>query len=229
MLDEPGLDGLLPRGSDGFARLLVTDDRACDRVAALLPNTRAGLIIVCAAAVRSAGLLDADPAWRAGNATAMTCHDLRTVCGPELPAELTLRPVQRLDGDDAAGVPLGEAVGAACRADPGLIDPRTLVDHLRSLPHQFALWAAVDPEGVVRGTSGSAAFGTTASVIFVNTDPGWRRRGIAQAMTVTALRAAEQAGARQASLDASGAGRELYLSLGFQTATSIRRFRAEPQ
>ena len=73
-----------------------------------------------------------------------------------------------------------------------------LAEHLRSLPGAFALWAAVDHGDVVRATSGSAAFGTAASVIFVNTDPGWRRRGIARAMTAIALRAAEHAGAREA-------------------------------
>jgi hypothetical protein len=40
-----------------------------------------------------------------------------------------------------------------------------------------------------------------------------------------ALRAAEQAGARHAGLDAGDAGRELYLSLGFEAATPVRRFR----
>jgi ribosomal protein S18 acetylase RimI-like enzyme len=62
-------------------------------------------------------------------------------------------------------------------------------------------------------------------VIFVNTDRDWRRRGIARAMTATALRAAQDAGARHAGLDASKAGRELYLSLGFEAATAITRFR----
>jgi GNAT superfamily N-acetyltransferase len=99
-----------------------------------------------------------------------------------------------------------------------------LHDHLRSLPRAFGLWAAVDDDGVVRPTSGSGAFATTASVIFVNTDPKWRRRGIAQAMTTVALHAAHQAGARTAGIDASDAGRELYLRLGFENATTITRF-----
>ena len=90
----------------------------------------------------------------------------------------------------------------------------------------FTLWVAVDHGGTVRATSGSAAFGTVATVIFVNTDPGWRRRGIAQAMTAIALRAAERTGARQAGLDASDAGRALYLALGFEAATAVKRFRS---
>jgi GNAT superfamily N-acetyltransferase len=170
-------------------------------------------------------MLETDPAWRRGTSTAMICRDLETVQAPALTTELTLRPVQRLPDDPRGGVPLTEVVAAACRADPGNSDPHALGDHLRSLPRAFALWAAVDHGGSVRGTSGSAAFGAAASVIFVNTDPDWRRRGIARAMSAIALRAAQDAGARHAGLDASKAGRELYLSLGFEAATPVARFR----
>lgn len=127
--------------------------------------------------------------------------------------------------DDAPdGASLTDAAAAARRADPEITDPQALVDYLQSLPSAFGLFTAVDDAGVVRATSGSGAFGTTASVIFVNTDPGWRRRGIALAMTATALRSAEQSGARHAGLDASDAGRELYVRLGFQAATPVTRF-----
>lgn len=125
-------------------------------------------------------------------------------------------------------MPLTATVAAASRADPGITDSRELADYLRSLPRAFALWAAVDDGGVVRATSGSATFEAMATVIFVNTDPDWRRRGVAGAMTSIALRAAEQAGARHAGLDASHAGRELYLRLGFEAATLITRFRSPP-
>jgi GNAT superfamily N-acetyltransferase len=96
------------------------------------------------------------------------------------------------------------------------------------LPRAFGLWAAVDDAGVVRATSGSATFEAMASVIFINTDPDWRRRGIARAMTAIAPRAAQQAGARHAGIDASDAGRELYLRLGFEDATVVTRFRSSP-
>ena len=45
-------------------------------------------------------------------------------------------------------------------------------------------------------------------------------------MTAIALRAAQQAGARSAGIDASDAGRALYLRLGFENATAITRFRS---
>lgn len=225
MLDEPGIYGLLPRRRDGRTRLLVTDDRARDHLATLVGDARAGMITVCATAVQCTAMLEAHPAWRRGTATAMVSRDLQTVQAPALTTELTLRTVQRLPEDPPGGVPLTDAVAAACRAAPENPDSHVLADHLRSLPRAFALWVAVDQGGTVRGTSGSAAFGATASVIFVNTDPDWRRRGIARAMTVIALRAARDAGARHAGLDASKVARQLYLSLGFEAATPITRFR----
>lgn len=226
MIDEPGIHGLVPDNDDGRIRLLITDDRARDRLSRLLGDTRAGMITVCAGAMQCAGLLDTAAGWRAATATAMICRDLQTVPAPPLPSELTLRPVRRLANDPPGGVPLAQAVVAACRADPQSSDARALAEHLRSLPRAFALWAAVDDGDTVRGTSGSAGFGAMASVIFVNTDPDWRQRGIARAMTAIALRAAQRAGARYAGLDASVAGRELYLSLGFEAASLVRRFRA---
>jgi GNAT superfamily N-acetyltransferase len=226
MLDESGIHGLLHCGPDGHVRLLVTDDRARDLLPALIGEAGAGMITVCSAALQCAALLAEDPRWSSGTATAMTCRDLRKVSTVRLPCGLTLRPVRRLAEDAPGGVSLAEAVAVASRADPGVTDPRALADHLRSLHRAFGLWAAVDDDGVVRATSGSGAFETTASVIFVNTDPEWRRRGIAQAMTAIALRAARQAGARSAGIDATDAGRELYLRLGFETATVITRFRS---
>lgn len=226
MLDEHGIHGLPPHGADRRARLLVTDDRAHDRLSSVIGEARAGMVTVCKPAVRCAALLDGHATWRPDIATAMICRNLRAVPAAALPRELTLRPVRRLAGDAAHGVGLNEAVAAACRADPRLTDSRALADHLRSLSTAFTLWVAVDHGGVVRATSGSATFETTASVIFVNTDPAWRRRGIARAMTAIALCAAEHTGARQAGLDASNAGRALYLTLGFEAATPVTRFRS---
>jgi GNAT superfamily N-acetyltransferase len=226
VLDQPGIHGLVPRGRDRQIRLLVTDDRARDLLPTLTVDARAGMITVCSAAVQCAELLAGNPAWLSGTATAMICRDLRTLSTVDLPSGLTLRPVRRLADDTRDGVPLAEAVAAASRADPRITDPRALADHLRSLPSAFGLWAAVDDGGVVRATSGSGVFETAASVIFVNTDPDWRRRGVARAMTAVALGAARQAGACSAGIDASDAGRELYLRLGFENATVITRFRS---
>ena len=124
---------------------------------------------------------------------------------------------------------LEHAVSTAVLADPTIGEtPEALVDFLRSLPDGFRLLAAIDDEGMVRATSGAGVFAGQATVIFVNTDPGWRRRGIGQAMTAVALHAAVARGARQACLDASAAGRSIYLRLGFEPVTAATQFRRAP-
>jgi hypothetical protein len=42
-VDEPGIHGLLSSTDDPLTRLLVTDDRASDVLAALLPDAREGV------------------------------------------------------------------------------------------------------------------------------------------------------------------------------------------
>ena len=39
MIDEPGIHGLVPDNDDGRIRLLITDDRARDRLSRLLGDT----------------------------------------------------------------------------------------------------------------------------------------------------------------------------------------------
>ncbi len=120
-------------------------------------------------------------------------------------------------------MPLEEAAATAMRAEPGIVGGLdAFADYLRSLPPAFRLMAAVDAAGAVRATAGSGAFGIHASVIFVDTDPGWRCRGIGSAMTSAALHAARQAGATQACLDASDAGMRIYLRLGFEVVGRSR-------
>jgi len=220
----PGAHGLLPSTAAHVVRLLVTDDRAYDILAAALPDARAGLINVFAAAERCAALVDNHPAWEPNQATAMVCGDLQAVPALPLPSGLTLRPVKRLAADPADGVPLQDAVAAAMFASPASNDPPdVLADYLRSLPPAVRLLAAVDGEGIVRATSAYGSFGTEASVMFVNTHPDWRRRGIGQAMTAAAPRAAQACGARRACLDASNAGTRNE-RLGFETVTRTTRF-----
>lgn len=224
-VESPGIHGLLPSDDHPFARLLVTDDRAYDLLRALLPDARSGMIRVIAPAARCAELVGARLGWKSDVVTAMICRDLRTVPATTLPSELTLRPVRRLAGDRPDGVPLEDAVSAALVADPAIDDPPdAFAEFLRSLPPATRLFAAVQSNGAVRATSGSDAFGTDANVIFVNTDPGWRGRGIGRAMTTAALRAAQESGARRACLDSSDAGLPIYLRLGFESVARTTRF-----
>jgi ribosomal protein S18 acetylase RimI-like enzyme len=104
------------------------------------------------------------------------------------------------------------------------VSTAALLTYLRSLPEGSRLLAAVDDGGTVRGTSGSRTFLSEAYVFFVNTDPGWRRRGVGLSMTAAALRCAAESGATRASLDASGPGVPLYRRLGFTAVGRMTQF-----
>lgn len=222
---SPGVNGLVPSTSDSVTRLLVSDDRAYGVLSELLPDVQAGLITVLATARRCADLIGRREGWRPDPVTVMVCRDLRTVPALALPRGLALRPVRRLPDDVPNGVPLEDAVEAAMLASSAIHDPpEVLANYLRGLPSAFRLLVAVDGDGAVRATAGSGAFDNEGTVIFVNTDPDWRGRGIGRAMTAAALRSAADSGARRASLDASDAGRSIYERLGFETVGPATRF-----
>lgn len=225
VIDQPGVRGLVAQSNDSPTRLLVTDDRAYDALVTLMPGIRAGRISVLAAAARCAELLNDARAWAPDTATAMVCHDLESVPTVPLTGALRARPIARLADDPPGSVALEDAVETVMLSAPTISDsPDVFAGFLRSLPRAFRLFAAVDGEGTVRATSGSGAFSSYATVIFVNTQPAWRGRGIGQAMTSVALRAALSRGATQACLDSSQAGLSIYARLGFETVSTITRF-----
>lgn len=220
-----GIHGQVPVEGDSPAELLVLDDRAFDVLSTVLPLVSGGTIRVHEAAGRCAELIRRDPTWRPTAVTAMVCRELRNLPEPLLPDGLTLRTVRRIPEDPPDGVSLTDAVAAAARAEPaGEVSTAALLSYLTSLPQEPRLFAAVDEDGVVRGTSGSRTFFSEAYVFFLNTDPGWRRRGVGLSMTAAALRSAAKAGATRACLDASGAGIPLYRRLGFTAVAQITQF-----
>jgi GNAT superfamily N-acetyltransferase len=224
-VDGLGIHGLVPVDGESPTQLLVMDDRAFDVLSAVLPLASGGTVRVHDAAERCAELIRRDRTWMPKAVTGMVCRDLRTVPEPPLPPGLTLHPVCRVAGDPPDGVPLTDAVAAAGRAaTAGEVSTAALVTYLRSLPGCPRLFAAVDDDGMVRGTSGSRTFCSEAYVFFVNTDPGWRRRGVGLSMTAAALRSAVKSGATRASLDASGPGIPLYRRLGFTAVAQITQF-----
>lgn len=114
----------------------------------------AGTVRVREAAGRCAELIRRDRTWTPKAVTAMVCRDLRTVPEPLLPNCLTPRPVCRVPEDPPGGVSLTDAVAAAGRAMPaGGVSTAALVTYLRSLPEGLRLFAAVDDDGMLRGTS----------------------------------------------------------------------------
>jgi ribosomal protein S18 acetylase RimI-like enzyme len=221
-----GLHGLTPSSESGRIALLVTDDRALPALADLLGQARAGTVNVFAGASRCTALLEARAGWlTAGPTTAMVRPELSSLPNPRLPAGLTIRAVARLPGDPVDAVPLEDAAALVVAVDPMVGEPpEELAAYLRSLPAELRLLAAVDAAGAVRATGGGGAFGLGATVVFISTDTGWRGRGVATAMTAAALRAAREAGATRAVLDASDAGRGIYTRLGFEAVARTTRY-----
>ncbi|WP_036725382.1 GNAT family N-acetyltransferase [Patulibacter minatonensis] len=238
LVDGPAAHGLLPDRDGVPLRLLVTDDAALDLLAARLPSAGAGKLKVLDAAPRCLDLVTSHPYWgrsAVSTETIMGAGDLTALPDGPLPAGLTLRGIRRRD-DDATGpttddeaspdlVPLDDAIALVLRAEPDIpVSAAALADELRSLPAAVRLFAAVDAGGTVRATSGSAVFGIQADVLFVDTDPAWRGRGIGAAMTAAALRDATARGARIALLDATDAGAGIYRRLGFAPLGRTTRF-----
>jgi GNAT superfamily N-acetyltransferase len=184
---------------------------------------------VLAPALRCASLIRELLPWKRDSVAAMVCGDLRAVPSLALDPGLTVQQVERVVDDPPGGVPLVRAATLALAAAPDIeLSQAQFVAFLRALPTAFRLFAAVDSAGDVRATSGVGVFGAYAQVIFVDTDPNWRNRGIGTAMTAYALNAAHRAGAHHASLDASSASRSIYLRLGFEEAGRVTRFHQNP-
>jgi ribosomal protein S18 acetylase RimI-like enzyme len=231
VLTVPGLRGVVPADEERTIQLLVTDDRAHDQLAEALASGRPAVATVFATARRCDRLLHDRTGWRSDRpSTAMVLRDLRSLPDPALPDGLVLRPVNRAAPDAQDRVPLRDAISvrdaaaAAIASDPGLTGTvDAFGDFLRELPSTVRLFAAVDEKRVVRATCGCDVFGEHARVFFVNTEPGWRRRGIGRAMTVEALRDAASSGACRAVLDATVDGASVYLGLGFEAAGRITR------
>jgi GNAT superfamily N-acetyltransferase len=164
--------------------------------------------------------------WTVSESEAMVCRDLSAV--PDLSLDRSLRreeiPVHSGAGT-RAGLDLLAAAEFAIAADPTPDGTAAqLAGHLGTMVPAPRLLAATDASGRIRATAGCRVSGPDAAVFFVNTDPGYRRRGIGAAMTATVLRAAHELGATGATLDASAAGASVYRRLGFESAGVVTKF-----
>ena len=231
--DEPGLLALLGLGVDTLdGRVVVSSDAAYDVLEARRHELFARVVLVFDDAPRACRLMSRQAGYRSDRATAMVCPDLAArALEARMPPGLTVRPVQVDPAEaDPPAVPLRAAADAALRSDPTAAPASDLdgfVAYLRSVPAARFL-AAVDGGGTVRATAAAAIWRRTSGVFFVNTDPAWRGRGVASAMTAAVLRSATEAGAERALLDASALGRALSLRLGFEAVAELTMFVASP-
>jgi GNAT superfamily N-acetyltransferase len=215
------------RGARGvaFARLLVTDDSGYDRVVAELAAPSPGVLFVLERASRCNELLRGQPGWSAHSEMAMVLRDVDAVTDARLPDGLEVRIVRRLAAGAQDAVPLTEAVRVAVVSDLGFTDQADKVARfLGGLPSSVRVLAAVDDGGLAHATSACHVFGEYTQLFFVNTEPAWRRRGIGQAMTVAAVRAAGALGARSAFLHATDEGVAVYERLGFEAVGLLTRY-----
>lgn len=217
IVSVPGLRGV------SFSHLLVIDDSGYDRLVEIIDSQR--VVMVFEEAERSHELLRNRPGWTAGEAQlAMVLTAIESGTSSVLPDGLALRPVQGPAFHDVLTVPLDEAIAVAVGSDPSIEDPDGAAVYFSSLPPSARLFAAIDASGVAHATSACHVFGEYAQIFFVNTKPSWRRRGIGQAMTFEALRAAASAGARRALLHATEDGVSIYERLGFEPVGMVSRY-----
>ena len=207
-------------------RLLVTDDSAYDELVSEAVPARWGVVLAFEEASRCHEFLRNDPGWNVkGTELAMVLRDIEAAADSPLPDELELRPVSRTASEEAGAVPLLAAAAAAIASDPAITGPpEEVAGFLGGLPSSVRLFAAVDEDGVPHATSACHVFGEYAQVLFVSTEPAWRRRGIGRAMTRGALRAAASLGARQAILHSTEDGASVYAALGFEPAGLVTRY-----
>jgi ribosomal protein S18 acetylase RimI-like enzyme len=144
--------------------------------------------------------------------------DVTSVAEAESPADMTIRPATGRAGireyvETYAG-PLGIS------GDLGVVVDREL---------DFAYPDVVRLAGIVDGrTVGTCtlSLGTEVAALYcIATDPGFRRRGIATALTREALRITRESGRRVATLQASSEGEPVYQRIGFETVARYRLFR----
>lgn len=230
LLDEPGLKGL---SRDGGRRvsLLVLDDRALAGLRDLLRGGPSGVIRVLEPAPRSREMLGGVDGWSAKAVEVMVSRDLASTPTVTLPDGLELERLQT-DGDRSqCAADLLSVARLVVRADPTVNESaEAFATYLRNLSPSPSMLAAVDARCAIRAVSGYRVVGTDATVLLVNTDQAWRRRGIGRAMTAAALQAACDAGATSACLVASDAGASIYRSLGFENAgRAMQLARPAPQ
>ena len=165
--------------------------------------------------------------------TAMALPDLTRLREAPLPPDVVIGPVAVRQSSEGSSLEEAVRLSVLYGEDPSASsrDLELEAQLLRRLSG-IRFFAALDAEGRCVATGGSRVVDGAALVAGVATLPSHRRRGIGTAITAVALRAAAEAGAREAFLDSSPEGVGIYQRLGFAEIGPVcwceRSFGAEP-
>lgn len=148
--------------------------------------------------------------------TAMALDDLTRLREAPLPPDIVISPVAVRQSSEGSSLEEAVRLSVLYGEDPSASsrDLEIEAQLLRRLTG-IRFFAALEADGRCVATGGSRVVDGGALVAGVATLPSHRRRGIGTAITAVALRAAAEAGAREAFLDSSPEGVGIYRRLGF--------------
>jgi GNAT superfamily N-acetyltransferase len=142
------------------------------------------------------------------------------------PEGLTIRHVTDRPGMRDLVTAYAEPLGVPLDAVDTLIESE--MAYLSRDPDLIHLAGVIGEKTV--GTAVVSLSGEVAALYCIATDAEYRRRGVATAVTLEALRIAREAGHDVATLQASSMGRPVYEQIGFTTVSHYRLFQfAEPE
>jgi ribosomal protein S18 acetylase RimI-like enzyme len=144
--------------------------------------------------------------------------DLTTVTETAPPPELRIWPVVEPDEMRAYVAAYAGPLGVEGDLEP-------VVHRELDFGYPDVVRLAGIADGRTVGTC-TLSLGTGVAALYcIATDPQYRRRGIATALTREALRIARDSGRRFATLQASAAGEPVYREIGFATVAHYRMFK----
>ncbi|MET7397549.1 GNAT family N-acetyltransferase [Dactylosporangium sp. NPDC005572] len=145
--------------------------------------------------------------------------DVTTVAGFGAPADLKICPV--IDRAEMQEYVRAYAEPLGFRSDS--VD--TVVDHELNFGYPDVVRLAGIVDGRTVGTCTLSLATDVAALYCIATDPEYRRRSIATALTLEALRITRESGRRFATLQASSEGEPVYRRIGFETVARYRLFK----
>ncbi len=144
--------------------------------------------------------------------------DVTAITDVEPPADLKIRTV----ADAAEMRRYVQAYAAPLGIPAGEID--AVVDREMNFAYLDVVRLAGIVDGKTVGTCTISLANDVGALYCIATDPAYRRRGIATALTRDALRIIRESGRRVATLQATDEGEPVYAGIGFETVGRYRLF-----